>query len=147
MRHQPVVTSQQELLWGELSSLRPSGSGDMTSHKSTMAATTPYTAPSMGCAYEEEGCRWELFSISSILNFHSPRLRHLLTAGNFKIIEEEDEDTVCGPLLMEIPRKYLIEVRPQQHPVPTAEQLAVPAPRPTLEERLRSGVHDSDDET
>ena len=96
---------------------------------------TQYVAPRRGCAYEEEGVRWELFAASRILDWRSPRLAHLL--GEHYDILEEDEDDVPGPLIIEIPRKYLIEALPARYPPPTAAQLAIPAVTPTRDDRLR----------
>lgn len=100
-----------------------------------MSAPSSYTAPRQGCAYEEEKELYELFSAARILDLRCRRLRHLL--GEDTYLLDEGEDEACGPIVLEIPRKYLIEVLPERYPVPTAAQLAVPAPVPTLDDRLR----------
>ena len=94
---------------------------------------TRYTAPRRGCAYEEEGVRYELFCAARILNFNSPRLLHVL--GDAQQDLDLGEDEADGPLILEIPRKYLIEVN--QFPAPTTAQLQVAAPTPTLDDTLR----------
>ena len=94
-----------------------------------------YVAPHRGCAYEEEPIRYELFAAARLLDLRSPRLHHLL--GDDLHLLDEDEDAIAGPLIIEIPRKYLIEANPWQFPPPTASQQAIPALAPTLDERLR----------
>ena len=101
-----------------------------------MSNTTPYSAPCRGCAYEEEVIPVDLFYATSILKLHTPRLQHLLDdRDRAALLTGEDE--APGPLILEIPRKYLIEARPLHYAVPTTAQLAVPAPLPTLDDRLR----------
>ncbi len=97
--------------------------------------TAPYVAPSRGCAYEEEPVRYELFAAAKLLNLRSPRLQHLL--GDDMHLLDEDEDAIAGPVILEIPRKYLIEANPRHFPLPTAGQQAIPALAPTLDDRLR----------
>ena len=77
----------------------------------------------------------ELFAASRILDLRSPRLRHLI--GEDIDYLDGDEYDLAGPLIIEIPRKYLIEARPEKYSPPTVVQLAIPAPVPTLDDRLR----------
>lgn len=100
-----------------------------------MASHTVYVAPRRGCAYEEESVRMELFYAARVLDLRSPRLQHIL--GEDQDLLDEEEEDFAGPLLVEVPRKYLIEANPTRYPVPTPAQLAVPAPQPTLDDRLR----------
>ena len=101
-----------------------------------MSTTTPYTAPRRGCSYEEEGIHCDLFYAASTLDLTTTRLQHLVDdTDRAALLAGKDE--APGPLILEIPRKYLIEARPLQYTVPTTAQLAVPAPTPTLDDRLR----------
>ena len=95
-----------------------------------------YVAPCRGCAYEEEQALVEFFYGAELLNLPSARLAHLLDDDDLEKLAD-GEDEACGPLILHVPRKYLIEANSQRFPPPTAEQLTVPAPTPTLDDRLR----------
>ena len=102
-----------------------------------MTTQQHYVAPQRGCLYEEEPVLYELFSVARILDLRSPRLAYLVTEDKLDLIETTEPDELHGPLIVQIPRKYLIEVQPSRYPMPTPEQLAIPAPTPTWEDRLR----------
>ena len=95
-----------------------------------------YVAPRRGCAYEEEQAIIEFFYGAELLKLPSARLAHLLDDDSLEKLAA-GEDEACGPLILHVPRKYLIEANSQRFPPPSPEQLAVPAPTPTFEDRLR----------
>ena len=98
----------------------------------TMAATPlPYMAPRTGCAYEEQACVYELFTLATLLPPTNPRHAHLYDDDCLEALAKDDPRL----LLPRVPRKYSIEAH--QAPPPTPEQLAVPATAPTLDDRLR----------
>ena len=69
--------------------------------------TEQYTIPRRGCAYEEEKVLCELFTAASWHDRFSPEFQHLF---EYEVHEDLDagEDECHGPLLISIPRKYLI---------------------------------------
>ena len=101
-----------------------------------MATASTYRYPRRGCQYEEDKILVELFALGRVINVHDPRFSHLVDDDGKETLDG-DPDDVAGPLLVEIPRKYLIEVRPDDYPPPTEAQLAVPAATPTLDDRIR----------
>lgn len=79
----------------------------------------------------------ELYYAASLLDFHSPKLAHLIDDDTLELLDTTPADEVAGPLLADIPRKYLIEADPGTYPVPTPAQLAIPAQTPTFDDRVR----------